>query len=156
MRQRHLAHLGTECTQLIGRTIRERADLRVERCREVFDGSTDDDTRKRQTARVARLSFRRVRAIIGHRRIERGGIEGIVPRDDLQTECRIIDGAAEDADLLERRGEGDEPVSTDPTVGRLHADDAAERRRLPHRAAGLGPKRHAHDATGHRDGGAAG
>ena len=50
--------------------------------------------------------------------------------------------------MIERRRERDEAVPTDATVRRLHADDAAERRRLPHRAAGLRAERDAHDARG--------
>ena len=53
-----------------------------------------------------------------------------------------------DADVVERRREGDEPVAAHASVRRLDADDAAERRRLSHRAAGLRAERDARDTGG--------
>ncbi len=49
-------------------------------------------------------------------------------------------------DAIERRSEGHQPEPADPAVARLDPDDAAERRRLAHRAAGLRPERRRHDA----------
>ena len=73
----------------------------------------------------------------------------------LEPARRVVDGAAEDADLIERRREGDETEAAHATVGRLHADDAAERGRLAHRAAGLRAERDADDARRDRGGRAA-
>ena len=47
----------------------------------------------------------------------------------------------ERSDLVQRRGERDDPVAADPAVGGLHADDPAQRRRLADRTAGVGPER---------------
>ena len=47
----------------------------------------------------------------------------------------------ERADLIERRRERDQAVARHAAVGRLQADDAAERRRLADRAAGVGAER---------------
>ena len=47
----------------------------------------------------------------------------------------------ERADLIERRRERDQAVARDAAVGRLHADDAAERGGLADRAAGVGAQR---------------
>ena len=40
--------------------------------------------------------------------------------------------------LIQRRGEGDDAPARAAAIGRLHADDAAESRRLADRAAGIG------------------
>jgi hypothetical protein len=47
--------------------------------------------------------------------------------DCLKDEGGVADGEAEDAHLVERGAEGDEAVAGDAAVGRLDADDAAER-----------------------------
>ena len=52
----------------------------------------------------------------------------------------------ERADLVERRRERDQAVARHAAVGRLQADDAAERRRLADRAAGVGAERERRDA----------
>jgi hypothetical protein len=74
-----------------------------------------------------------------------------VSGDDTEAARRVGDGGAEHADLIERRGEGDEPETADAPIGGLDADDAAERRGLTHRAAGLRAERDRDDARG--DGG---
>ena len=63
--------------------------------------------------------------------------------------------ARERADLVERRGERDDAVAADAAVGRLEADHAAERGRLPDRPAGVGAERERRHARGHRRRGAA-
>ena len=80
-----------------------------------------------------------------------GGVVRVVAGDHLEPERGVVDRAPEDADLVERRRERDEPEAAHAAVRRLDADDAAERRRLPHRAAGLGAERDPDDAR--RDGG---
>jgi hypothetical protein len=62
----------------------------------------------------------------------------------------------ERADLIERRGEGDQAVAGNAAVGRLEADHAAVRGRLADRAAGIGAERGDGGAIGHGGGGATG
>ena len=62
---------------------------------------------------------------------------GSGPAIDFEEARRVLDGASERSDLVERRAERDEAVAADAAVGRLEADGAGERRRLPHRAAGV-------------------
>ncbi len=62
----------------------------------------------------------------------------VVASDRLQGQCGAADVGGKGPDLVERTGEGDEPVPRDAAVGRLHPDDAAERRRQPDRAARVG------------------
>ena len=52
----------------------------------------------------------------------------------------VGDVAGERAGLVERRGEGDHPVAADRAVGRLEADDPAQRGGLADRAAGVGAR----------------
>ena len=78
--------------------------------------------------------------VAGHRREDVGG---------------VLHGPRERADLIERRAEGEQAVARDAAVGRLEADDAAERARLADRAAGVGAERDRRQAGRHRDRGAA-
>ena len=68
----------------------------------------------------------------------------IAPADDAEHPAASDTVRPKHRDAVERRAERDQPVAAHPAVGRLDADDAAEARRLPHRAAGLG-------AEGRRD-----
>ena len=52
----------------------------------------------------------------------------------------------EGPDLVERAREGDQPVAGDDAVGRLHADDPAQRGRLADRAARVGAEGKRHHA----------
>ena len=81
--------------------------------------------------------------IIGHGRRNAGGVLGIVPADDVHEQRGVGDGPAERADLVERAGEGDQPIPADAAVGGLETDQAAQRRRLADRAAGVGAERRA-------------
>ena len=54
-------------------------------------------------------------------------------------------------DLIERRGEREQAVARDASVGRLQPDEAAERGRLADRSAGVGSERGRHQAGGDRD-----
>ena len=67
---------------------------------------------------------------------------GSWPNSADADERQVRDAAREGPDLVERRREGDEAVAADAAVGRLQADDAAERGRLPDGAAGVGAERH--------------
>ena len=57
---------------------------------------------------------------------------------------------AERPDVIERTGEGHQPVARNPSIGRRHADHAAERGRLPNRSAGVGSERHHRRSLRHR------
>ena len=72
--------------------------------------------------------------------------------DDVEESRGVRDGRRERTDLVERAREGDEPVARDEAVGRLHADDAAERGRLADRAPGVRAERERHEARRHRGG----
>ncbi len=62
------------------------------------------------------------------------GIERIDTGNDAVETRRVGDAPRQRPDLVERRGERDEAVAGDAPVGRLEADHAAARRRLPDRA----------------------
>ena len=79
--------------------------------------------------------------VVGHRRVERGRVARVVAGDDVHHQRGVGDGARQRADLVERGGEGDQAVAADPAVGRLEADDAAQRGRLADRAARVGAER---------------
>ena len=79
--------------------------------------------------------------IVGHGRGDAVESRGSLPAITRATAPRRAHGARERADLIERRGEGDQAVARDAAVGRLEPDDAAERRRLADRAAGVGAER---------------
>ena len=66
----------------------------------------------------------------------------------LQCECRVFDRGGQRPDLIEAAGVGDEAVAADAAVGWLDADNAAERRGLADRAAGIAAERDGHDASG--------
>ena len=94
--------------------------------------------------------------IVRHRHVEAGGIERIEAGDGLQHERGVLDGLGERADLVERRGEGDQAVAGDAAVGGLQADHAAVGRGLADRAAGVRAERGDGGAVGHGGGGSAG
>ena len=79
--------------------------------------------------------------IIGHGRGAGGRIHRIVSGDDIQHMRAIRHIARHGADLVERRRIGDETIARDAAIRWLHADDAAERRRLADRAARIGAER---------------
>ena len=68
---------------------------------------------------------------------------------------RVGHVARQRARLVERGGEGDHAVARDGAVGRLEPDDAAQRRGLADRAAGVGAERPRREARGDRGGAAA-
>ena len=86
----------------------------------------------------------------GRRQLDGRRVAGILAGDDL-VEARVVaDGLRQRADLVEARGEGDDPVAGDRAVGRAQADDAAERGRLLHRAARVGAERPGREPAGDR------
>ena len=64
-------------------------------------------------------------------------MQRIVAGNGIEQHGSILDGAAEWADLVERGGKCNEAVTGNRTVGRLEADNAAERSRLTDRTAGI-------------------
>ena len=81
------------------------------------------------------------RRVIRHGLVQAGGILRIAAGDGVEQKRGIADGFGEGADLVERRGESDEPETRDAAVGRLEAHAAAERGRLADRAAGIRAER---------------
>ena len=82
--------------------------------------------------------------------------QGSRPCMRAEQQRRVGDVAGQRPALVERGGEGDHPVARDRAVGRLQADDPAERRRLADRAAGVGADRAGREAAGDDRGRAAG
>src|SRR5690606_2316163 len=70
-----------------------------------------------------------------------GRVTGVVPTDELVEQRRVEHRARDRAGLVEARGEGDEPVARDPSVGRLDAHGAGDGGGLADRATGVGPDR---------------
>ena len=74
--------------------------------------------------------------------------QGSLPLQDRQQQGGVADVAGQRPALVERGGEGDHPVARDRAVGGLQPDDAAERRGLADRAAGVGADRPGRQAAG--------
>ena len=81
---------------------------------------------------------------------DRRGVHRVVTAHDLQQEGGVLDRVGERTDLVEARCERNQPVAGDDAVGGLHADDAAQRRRLADRSAGVRAERARGEAGGHR------
>ena len=94
--------------------------------------------------------------VVGHRDVEAGGVRGIEAGDGLQDERGVFDRLRERADLVERRGEGDEAVAGNAAVGGFQADDAAMRGGLADGAAGVGAERGDGGVVGDGGGGTTG
>ena len=78
------------------------------------------------------------RGEIGHWLLRRRGVAGIRSREHPQHQRRVGGGPSQRPNLIQRRGKGEQAVARDAPVGRLEADDAAERRGLPDRSARIG------------------
>ena len=79
---------------------------------------------------------------------DRGRVAGVAALQRRQQQRRVGDVAGQRPALVERGGEGDHPVARDRAVGRLQADDPAERGGLADRAAGVGADRPGRQAAG--------
>ena len=75
------------------------------------------------------------------RQLDRRRVGRVAAGDDLVEARAVADGLRDRADLVEARGEGDDPGAADRAVGGPQADEAAERRRLLDRAARVGAER---------------
>ena len=93
--------------------------------------------------------------VVGDGTAARGRVLGIVAGHDLQQRGRVCDRAGHRTDGVHRPGERDSAMSADTAVGDLHADDTAESRRLPVRAAGVAAHGRQHHPRGQRGGVAA-
>ena len=81
------------------------------------------------------------REIVGHRVRGAGGVARVVTGDGLQQHRTIGHVSGHRADLVKRRGEGDQPVAADPSIGWLEADDPGQRRRLADRTTRVAAQR---------------
>ena len=79
--------------------------------------------------------------VIGDLLRHRGRFPRVVAGDDVHQDGAVLHILREGADLVQRRGKGDQAEAGDPAVGRLHPDDAAEGRRLADGAARVGTER---------------
>ena len=93
---------------------------------------------------------RSVAVIAGAGRRDRRRVGRVVAADHLGDEGGVGDGVGERTDLVEAAGERDEAVAADHAVGRLDADDAAQRRRLADRPAGVAAEPDGGEPGGHR------
>ena len=93
--------------------------------------------------------------VVGDLLRDRGRFPRVVAGDDVHQDGAVLHVLREGADLVQRRGEGDQAVAGDPAVGRLHPDDAAEGRRLADGAARVGAEGGDALVGGHRRRGAA-
>ena len=73
--------------------------------------------------------------------VQAGGVARILAGERPEQHGRVAHAARERADRVERRRERDQPVPADQPVRRFQPDHAAERRRLPDGAAGVGAQR---------------
>ena len=76
-----------------------------------------------------------------------GVISRVVASEDGEEESGILDRAGERADLIERRGEGDEAVAGDAAVGGFESNTTAEGGGLADRAACVGTEGGEGDAS---------
>ena len=72
-----------------------------------------------------------------------------MPGEDVVEERGVLHRGGERPDLVERAGEGDQPVARDAAVGGLHPDHAAERGGLADRATGVGAEAERGEAGRH-------
>ena len=69
------------------------------------------------------------------------GIIGVVALHGVVGECDIAAAARQRADMIEAGRERESAGATEPSIGRLKAEQAAERRGHPDRAVGVGAER---------------
>ena len=97
----------------------------------------------------------RAAAVIGLGELQRGGVAPVASDHVPKQQRGVGHVAGQRARLIERGGERDHPVARAGAVGRLHADDPAQRRRLADRAPGVRSDRPRGKAGGHRRGASA-
>src|SRR6478736_4990467 len=79
-------------------------------------------------------------------------VHRIVTADDVEHQRRVGDRVGEWPDLVEAAGERDQAVAADVAVGRLHADDSAQRGGLADRAARVAAEPDRGEPGGNRGG----
>ena len=131
-RELALPHLGAELAAELDRGVHGRRDAGLDPlCFVQFSRHADP-----QAAQVLGLGdLDRLRQLDG------GRVPRVAPGDHGVQEGAIRDGLRDGPDLVERRGERDDPVAGDGAVGRPQADDAAQSGGLLDRAAGVGAER---------------
>ena len=87
---------------------------------------------------------------IRHRHVGAGRILRVVPRHRAQQDRRVPHGPRERPRVIQRRRERHHAPARAPPIGRLHPHQPAKRRRLPDRAAGIGPRRPHRQPRRHR------
>ncbi len=79
-----------------------------------------------------------------------GGIVGIGPLHRIVAEREVCHAPGERAEVVEARDEGEGAGAAEPAVGRLQAEQPAERGRHPDRPVGVGAERQGNEAGRHR------
>ncbi len=74
------------------------------------------------------------------------------PARTFKHRCRIFHRLRERSHAVQRRGESDQTVAADPTIGRKHPNHATECSRLPYGSSGIGSKRRHGKTRRHRSG----
>ena len=137
--QRHLGDLAAELLDPLQRRLEDLAHAGARSRRRASSAGTA----KRSPFRSSRPG-----ALDAALDPDRGRVAGVAPLHRREQQRRVGDVAGQRPALVERGGEGDHPVARDRPVGRLQADDPAERRRLADRAAGVGADRAGRQAAG--------
>ena len=92
------------------------------------------------------------RLVVRDRFRRRRGVGGVEACNRLEGDGGVAGAARQRTDLVERGAEGQQPVSGHASVGRLEAQHAAHRRRLPNRPAGVRAERQRREPGGDRHG----
>ena len=150
--ERALFDRGPESFEFDSRRADGRGDLVVDAGAVELPGQPDPQAIEVVTGFAGGSGGGRRRRFAGAERRRVGGVGAL---DRPQPEAQIGGIAREGADTIERAGIGNQPVPTDPTIGRLDARDAAERGGLADRAAGIRADRERAVEGGDRGRGAA-
>ena len=143
VRQLDVAHRRAKLGEDAHALVERRAHVRIDAARE--------HARRHADPQALQVAAEHSAENFGTARAAAVASRGSAPLIDLETERGILDRSRERPDLIERRGERDEPEARDAAVGRLHPDDAAERGRLANRSAGVRSERDRRHARRHRD-----
>ncbi len=140
--------LGRRDQVVGGEAVRERRDLDVDDLRPGVGERVEGDLDLLEHVRVGPFGqigdaphAQSLHAVVERRGDDRGGqrdrrrVVEVVASDHLDRQRGVGDGVGERPDLVEAAGERDEPVAADDPIRGLHADDAAQRRRLADRTA---------------------
>ena len=132
MRQRRLPHPRPEVRELVDRVPDAVADARLHALAERLLDHAHPQARDRAVETLG---------VVPPRLVKAGRVHRILARDHREQQGGVPDAPRERPDRVERGRERDQPVPADQPVGRLEPHHPRERRRLPNRAAGVGPER---------------